>query len=93
MKTAHVRPLTYVGVFLILGVVTAIEVAISTTGLARPALVTILLSLATIKALLVAMFYMHLRYDTKWYSLSMLFPLAMAIVLVVVVIIHFLSWA
>jgi cytochrome c oxidase subunit 4 len=86
---AHVKPLTYVGVFVILAVVTGTEVAISQAGLAESALVVVLLSLATIKALLVAMFYMHLKYDAKWYSLSMVFPLLMAILLIVIVIIHF----
>jgi len=41
----------------------------------------------TAKALLVAMFYMHLKYDTKTYSLSLVLPLFMAILLAIVVII------
>ena len=85
----HAKPLTYVAVFIILGIVTGIEVTISQIGLAETVLVVVLLSLATVKALLVAMFYMHLKYDTKWYSLSMVFPLFMALLLIVIVIIHF----
>ena len=92
MKVAHVKPATYVGVFLILGVVTAVEVFVSQAGFPQAAMVVALLALATIKALLVVMFYMHLKYDTKWYSYSMVLPLFMAILLVVIVIIHYTYW-
>ena len=88
MRVAHVKPMTYVGVFVVLAIVTAVEVFISGAGLDRTAMVAILLALATSKALLVVLFYMHLKYDTKWYSYAMLFPVFMALVLTAVVIIH-----
>lgn len=88
MKAAHVKPITYVGVFVVLAVVTAVEVFISGAGLDRTAMVVILLALATSKALLVVLFFMHLKYDTKWYSYAMVFPVFMALVLTAVVLIH-----
>ena len=88
MKTAHATPRTYVGVFLILGIVTAIEVFVSGLPLARAVLVLALLALSVTKALLVVMFYMHLKYDTRWYTYAMLFPLGMALVLTVILIIR-----
>ena len=88
MRAAHVKPITYVGVFVVLAVVTAVEVYISGAGLDRTAMVVILLALATSKALLVVLFYMHLKYDTKWYTYAMLFPVFMAFVLTAVVLIH-----
>ena len=61
---------------------------ISGAGLDRTAMVVILLALATSKALLVVLFFMHLKYDTKWYTYAMVFPVFMALVLTAVVLIH-----
>jgi caa(3)-type oxidase subunit IV len=49
-----------------------------------------LLAFMTAKALLVMMFYMHLKYDTKTYSLSLILPFFMVLLLAVVVIVA--SW-
>lgn len=87
METAHVKPWTYIGVFVILGIVTFVEVLVSQMGLPPAALLIALLAMMTAKALLVAMFYMHLKYDTRAYSLSLVLPLFMAILLAIVVII------
>src|SRR3989304_3490460 len=92
MRAAHVRPITYIGVFVVLAVVTAVEVFISGAGLDRTAMVAILLALATSKALLVVLFFMHLKYDTKWYTYAMLFPMFMALVLTAGVIVHGLQY-
>jgi cytochrome c oxidase subunit IV len=88
MKAAHVKPMTYIGVFAVLAVVTAVEVFVSGAGLDRTAMVATLLALATSKALLVVLFYMHLKYDTKWYTYAMLFPMFMALVLTAVVLVY-----
>ena len=44
------------------------------------------------KAALVMLFYMHLKYETKWYSLVLVFPLFMVTVLFVIVLIAAASW-
>ncbi len=44
------------------------------------------------KAALVMLFYMHLKYDTKWYSLVLVFPLFMVVVLFIIVLIAAANW-
>jgi caa(3)-type oxidase subunit IV len=86
--TKHAKPLTYVLVFVALAVVTAVEVFVG-QGLPAEAKLIVLLALAVVKAILVMMFFMHLKYDTKWYSRFLIFPLFMAVLLTVIVIIHY----
>ena len=86
--TKHAKPLTYVLVFVALAVVTAIEV-FAGQGLPAEAKLIALLAMAVVKAILVVMFFMHLKYDTKWYSRMLIFPLFMAVILTVIVIIHY----
>jgi caa(3)-type oxidase subunit IV len=62
----HPKARFYVGVFVILFVVTALEVAV-TYFPAIPQLPA-LLSLAAIKFFLIAAFYMHLRFDSRLFS-------------------------
>ena len=85
--TKHVPARLYVMVFVMLAIVTGLEVAltgfISNEGLK----IIILLALAVAKAALVMMFFMHLKYDTKTYSLLLIFPLFMAVTLAIVVLI------
>lgn len=63
----------YIGVFLVLGVLTAIEIAISVLfphreGVAVLGTVPILLFLTVAKAMLVILYYMHLKFDNRIYS-------------------------
>ncbi|HZY40934.1 MAG TPA: cytochrome C oxidase subunit IV family protein [Anaerolineae bacterium] len=85
--TRHVPAKTYLGVFALLFVVTAIEVGISQLISDKTLVVILLLSLAVVKAALVMMFFMHLKYDAKPYSLLLIFPLFMAILLAAVVLV------
>lgn len=85
--TKHVPAKVYLGVFALLFVVTAIEVGITSIIPDETVKIIVLLVLAVIKALLVVGFFMHLRYDTKTYSVMMVFPLFMAILLAVIVLI------
>lgn len=89
--TKHAKPLTYFLVFIALAAVTAIEV-FAGQNLPEPGKLIVLLTLALAKAILVAMFFMHLRYDSKWYSRMMIFPLFMALLLTVIVIVHYLTF-
>jgi caa(3)-type oxidase subunit IV len=66
-----------VGAFLIL--LTAMEVTVSYVHALRPVMVPLLIVLAIAKFSLIAMFFMHLRYE-KWALNTMfLFPLTIAI--------------
>jgi cytochrome c oxidase subunit 4 len=68
---AFPTPRTYVTIAVILFVVTALEVGASflvRLGFPYWLEVTALLTLATIKGALVLLFYMHLRFDSRWFS-------------------------
>ncbi len=83
----HIPAKVYVGVFVALAIVTAIEVTITSVIHDEGLKIIFLLALAAAKALLVLMFFMHLRYDAKTYSLLLIFPLFMAILLAAVVLV------
>jgi cytochrome c oxidase subunit 4 len=77
----------YFVIFVVLTLLTAIEVGINYMGLGRGMKIAGLISLALAKAVLVAMFYMHLKSETKSLKLvigiPMLFPALYAVVLIV----------
>ena len=72
----------YVYVFVVLAVVTMVEVYISMQDLASIDRVSILVVLATFKASLVAAYYMHLRYEPRWIMLIPFAALALVFILV-----------
>lgn len=67
-RIAHAKP-NYIGVFLILGVLTAIELGITSLFPTSVGRVPILLFLTVAKALLVILYYMHLKFDSRIYSI------------------------
>ncbi len=79
----------YVMIGAILTIVTAAEVAVFYIPALRPVLVPILLVLSTGKFALVVMFYMHLRFDNPIFSGVFVFPLILAVFVVVALIILF----
>ena len=86
MSGAHSKK-EIVVVFLVLTVLTAIEIAIKYMSISRSAMITGLIGLAISKAVCVAMFYMHLKSETRSLKLvigiPMLFPFLYACVLIV----------
>lgn len=62
---AHPSPLKYVGIALVLAVVTAVEVALYYIEMPDGLLVSMLLGLAVIKFGMVAAFFMHLKFDGR----------------------------
>jgi caa(3)-type oxidase subunit IV len=84
----HAKAVTYVAVFVALAIVTGVEVFFG-QNMEGGAKLAVLLALAVVKAILVVMFFMHLKYDTKWYSRMLIFPLFMAVLLTIIVIIHY----
>ncbi len=78
-ESVHVGSSVYliVGAFLI--VLTGMEITVAYVHALRPVLVPVLMILAIAKFALIAMFFMHLKYE-KWVLNTMfLFPLAIAI--------------
>ena len=59
-STAHAHP-NYIKIFIILSVLTAVEIGVTFLGLPRTLLVALLVALAVWKAALVAIHFMHLK--------------------------------
>ncbi len=68
VHTGHPTPLTYFKVAMTLSVITAIEVGIFYIEDLGLGIIPILVVLSTAKFAMVAMFYMHLRYDAKLFT-------------------------
>ena len=68
-ERAHPSPTRYTVIAIILAVVTLIEVAIVYQKFMQPVLIPVLLILSTGKFVTVAMFYMHLRFDNRLFSI------------------------
>jgi len=73
---AHASRRTYIVVFVILAVLTALEVGlIYLPGIAKGPLVGALIGVAVAKASLVGLFFMHLRNETRALKLTVALPL------------------
>jgi cytochrome c oxidase subunit 4 len=76
---AGAGPRTYLVVAAFLLAITVMEVWIFYVPALARVLVPILLILSTLKFVLVAMFYMHLKFDHAWFSYVFIGPLIVAI--------------
>jgi cytochrome c oxidase subunit 4 len=76
----HPSPAEYVRIALILGVLTALEVSTYYFEFGRAG-VPLLIGLMVIKFIMVASFFMHLRYDTKLFGRFLYTGLGFALVL------------
>lgn len=79
----------YIAVFLGLGVLTLIEVGVAFLGLGRTTTIIVLVGLAIWKAVLVALYYMHLRFEPLRLVVMVLAPLPLALILVLAVLTEF----
>ncbi|MGH2540043.1 MAG: cytochrome C oxidase subunit IV family protein [Actinomycetota bacterium] len=84
----HPSPKEYIRIGVILGVLTALEVATYYVDVGG-VLVPTLLGLAAVKFALVVMWFMHLRFDSPTYARFFLMGLAGAATLYLVVLISF----
>ena len=86
MTTEHVRP-NYILIWGYLFVLTVIEVAAAfLSHIPKQWLILILVVLAVVKALLVAMYFMHLKFERWRLRLIFLIPLPLAAILVLATI-------
>ena len=83
---------TYMHVFAWLAILTAVEVGVVFTPLARFVMITILCALAIVKAALVAMFFMHLRFERKTLALVVMTPIVLAAILIIGLMPDTQSW-
>ena len=89
-EQAHPGVTTYVIVAAFLTVLTAMEVIVSSVHALGPVMVPVLLILAAAKFALIAMFFMHLKYETWFLSGVFGFALTIATVLLVSLMLLFL---
>ncbi len=77
----HSHRLTYVNVAIALAVITAVEVLLTVLDVPFP-VTGPLVALSTSKVLLVALYFMHLRYDSRWYAavFASSFPFAVLVI-------------
>jgi len=82
----HPAPAEYVRVGLILAAVTALEVAVYYIDALQGALLGILMVLSFLKFALVALWFMHLRFDSRVFSILFTGGLMLAVALFLVVL-------
>jgi len=79
----------YIAVFIALAVLTAIELGVAFLPWAKLTIVLILVGLAVWKALLVALYYMHLRFEPNRLRILAIAPLPLTVILVIAVIMEY----
>lgn len=78
-ESHHPGPLVYGTIAVILTVLTIFEITVFYMPSMQPVLVPVLIVLAFAKFALVAMFYMHLKFDSRVFSTVFVFPLIVAV--------------
>lgn len=81
----HARP-NYVGIWFALAALTALELTVAFLPWPKWTLILILIGMALWKALLVALYYMHLRFERNRLRLLAIAPLPFTVILVVAVL-------
>ena len=81
----HKRP-HYIGIWVGLGALTALELTIAFLPWSKTILILLLIALALWKALLVALYYMHLRFEKGRLRLLAMAPIPFCIIFVTAVL-------
>ena len=76
----------YVGIALILAIITAIEVWLYYLDVQRTALIVVLLGLSTVKFGLVAGWFMHLKFDNRVLTIFFVAGITLAFIVMLVVL-------
>src|SRR5437899_10839851 len=82
MAAAEHKHPNYMAIFWYLAILTVVEIAVIYAPLPKVTIVVLLCSLALGKAVLVAMYFMHLRFETRTLGLVAITPLMIATLLV-----------
>ena len=80
---AHPTPARYVAIASILAVITIAEVVIIYQNLLEGVMMAVLIILSTAKFAMVAMFFMHLRFDSRLFSAMFVTGLLLAVILLI----------
>lgn len=91
-RVAHELKRPYVAVLVFLAIVTLVEVQIpslgTTFGISKALQIIFLMASAAIKAVMVALYYMHLKYEPRILRLLPVGPLVFVALLVLVIVSH-----
>jgi cytochrome c oxidase subunit 4 len=82
-EQAHASTGTYLRIAAVLVIITLIEVGVFYVPVFQGLLVPILLVLSALKFTLVVMFYMHLKFDSKFFAFLFGGPLLLALLVVI----------
>lgn len=89
---AHPGAREYLAIATILTVITAVEVAVFYIPAMKSGLVPVLLTLSALKFALVAMFYMHLKFDHRLFSWLFVTPMIVAALVIIALLKLFGHW-
>ena len=89
---AHPGAKEYLAIAVVLTVITAVEVAVFYVPAMKPVLVPVLLVLSAVKFFLVALFYMHLKFDSRLFSWLFVTPMLVMAVIVIMLLRLFGHW-
>jgi cytochrome c oxidase subunit IV len=84
-STTHTHP-NYMGIFWVLLVLTVVEVALTFLGLPKLLLGSLLVALAVWKAALVAMYFMHLKFERKTLAMIAVVPFILCLLLILILL-------
>ena len=89
MEVIQQKHPNYVGVWVGLAVLTLLELGVAFLGWSKLVIILLLVGLALWKALLVALYYMHLRYEGNRMRIFAIAPLPLAVIIVIAVLTEF----
>jgi cytochrome c oxidase subunit 4 len=84
----HAHP-NYIGIWVALAVLTGVELGVAFLPFSKTVIVVLLLGLAFWKALLVALYFMHLRFEPNRLRILAIAPLPLIVILVSAVIMEY----
>ena len=87
--TTHAKHPPYIGIWVGLAVLTGVELMVAFLPWPKRVIVLLLVLLAVWKALLVALYYMHLRFEPNRLRILAIAPLPLAVILVTAVIMEY----
>jgi cytochrome c oxidase subunit IV len=84
----HPRP-NYIGIWVALAVLTGVELGVAFLPFSKTIIILLLVGLAFWKALLVALYFMHLRFEPNRLRILAVAPLPLIVILVSAVIMEY----
>jgi cytochrome c oxidase subunit IV len=87
----HPTPRKYVWIAIILAIVTALEVAIYYVPALEGVLVPSLIGFALIKFIMVALYFMHLKFDSRLFRRFFVTGIVLALIIFTVVLVTFFT--